>query len=104
MKAAVNGVPSLSVLDGWWIEGAFEGVTGWSVDELTATHDDATAEALYRLLEEAIVPAYAERPDAYATVMRGAIALNGSYFNAQRMLAQYAREAYRASRREPELV
>jgi starch phosphorylase len=104
MKAAVNGVPSLSVLDGWWIEGAFEGVTGWSVDDVTGTHDGATADTLYRLLEETIVPLYAERRDAYLTVMRAAIALNGSYFNAQRMLAQYAHEAYRASEREPELV
>lgn len=104
MKAAVNGVPSLSVLDGWWIEGAFEGVTGWSVDDVTGTNDGATADALYRLLEETIVPLYAERHDAYLTVMRSAIALNGSYFNAQRMLAQYAHEAYRASEREPELV
>ncbi len=104
MKAAVNGVPSLSVLDGWWIEGAFEGVTGWSVDDVTGTNDGATADALYRLLEETIVPLYAERRDAYLSVMRSAIALNGSYFNAQRMLAQYAHEAYRASEREPELV
>lgn len=104
MKAAVNGVPSLSVLDGWWIEGAFEGVTGWSVDDVTGTHDGATAATLYRLLEETIVPLYAERSDAYLTVMRAAIALNGSYFNAQRMLAQYAHQAYRASEREPELV
>jgi glycogen phosphorylase len=104
MKAAVNGVPSLSVLDGWWVEGAFEGVTGWSVDDVTGSHDAATADTLYRLLEETIVPLYAERRDAYLTVMRSAIALNGSYFNAQRMLAQYAHEAYRTSAREPELV
>ncbi len=104
MKAAVNGVPSLSVLDGWWVEGAFEGVTGWSVDDVTGTHDRATADTLYRLLEETIVPLYAERRDAYLAVMRSAIALNGSYFNAQRMLAQYAHQAYRAREREPELV
>ncbi len=102
MKAAVNGVPSLSVLDGWWVEGAFEGVTGWTVDDVTGGHDGATAETLYRLLEETIVPLYAERRDAYLTVMRSAIALNGSYFNAQRMLAQYVREAYGSSERAPD--
>jgi starch phosphorylase len=91
-------------MDGWWIEGAFEGVTGWSVDDVTGTHDGTTADTLYRLLEETIVPLHAERRDAYLTVMRNAIALNGSYFNAQRMLAQYALEAYRTSQREPELV
>ncbi len=70
MKAAVNGVPSLSVLDGWWVEGAFEGITGWSVDDVTGTHDGATADALYRLLEQTIVPAYADGrrrlPDRHA--------------------------------------
>ena len=94
MKAAMNGVPSLSVMDGWWIEGALDGLAGWSIDARTGHDDDATADALYTLLEHTILPAYANDRDRYVAVMRGAIAFNASHFNAQRMLAQYAIEAY----------
>jgi len=94
MKAAVNGVPSLSVMDGWWIEGALDGVTGWSIDAQTGGDDERTADALYTLLQHTILPAYVRDRDRYLAVMRGAIAFNASHFNAQRMLAQYAIEAY----------
>ncbi|HEY0380844.1 MAG TPA: alpha-glucan family phosphorylase [Candidatus Elarobacter sp.] len=94
MKAAMNGVPSLSVMDGWWIEGALDGISGWSIDANTAENDDATANALYTLLEHTILPAYTRDRDRYLAVMRGAIAFNASHFNAQRMLAQYAIDAY----------
>jgi glycogen phosphorylase len=96
MKAALNGVPSLSVLDGWWIEGHLEGVTGWSIGgsiepDLDATHD---ANDLYVKLERAIVPLFHGLPLAYAEVMRSAISINGSFFNTERMLGQYVRNAY----------
>ncbi len=94
MKAALNGVPSLSVMDGWWIEGALDGVTGWSIDDVTGADDDRTGDAVYGLLEHVILPAYAQDRRRYLAVMRGAIAYNGSHFNAQRMLAQYAIDAY----------
>jgi starch phosphorylase len=94
MKAAMNGVPSLSVMDGWWIEGALDGVTGWSINAVTGSDDERTADALYTLLQHTILPAYTHDPAAYLEVMRGAIAFNASHFNAQRMLAQYAIEAY----------
>jgi len=94
MKAALNGVPSLSVMDGWWIEAAPHGTGGWSIDAQTGGDDDATADALYDHLEDEILPAYYGHPDDYATVMRNAIAYNGSHFNAQRMLAEYAITAY----------
>jgi starch phosphorylase len=97
MKAAMNGVPSLSVMDGWWIEGALDGITGWSIEEHAGYDDDATANALYTLLEHTILPAYTHDRDRYNAVMRGAIAFNASHFNAQRMLAQYAIEAYTPS-------
>ncbi len=100
MKAALNGVPSLSVMDGWWIEGALEGMTGWSIDAETGTDDDRTADAVYHLLEHVILPAYAHERLRYVAVMRGAIAFNASHFNAQRMLAQYAIDAYDAPRPE----
>jgi starch phosphorylase len=96
MKAALNGVPSLSVLDGWWIEGHVEGVTGWSIDEDFQAPSDSVQESncLYQKLERVILPLYYRRGADYAKVMRAAIALNGAFFNAQRMLSQYARNAY----------
>ena len=96
MKAALNGVPSLSVLDGWWIEGHAEGVTGWAIGDEWKTESDSAeeAESLYAKLEEKILPLYYERPKEWSRVMRSAIALNGSFFNAQRMMLQYAAEAY----------
>ncbi len=96
MKAALNGVPSLSVLDGWWIEGHLEGVTGWSIGDGWRTASDSAIEAtsLYDKLEYVILPMFYTRPDAFAEIMRYAIALNGSFFNAQRMVAQYVQNAY----------
>ncbi len=96
MKAALNGVPSLSILDGWWIEGCFDGVTGWGFgDHLGATEDeDYEAGSLYDKLERIIAPMFYSSPDAYARVMRGAIAVNGSFFNTHRMVAQYEANAW----------
>jgi starch phosphorylase len=96
MKAAVNGVPSLSILDGWWLEGCIEGVTGWAIGEDDGSPNDAARDAvsLYDKLEYAVAPLYYGRPLAYAGVMRSAIALNASFFTAQRMLLQYQRNAY----------
>ena len=93
MKAALNGVPSLSILDGWWIEGHLEGVTGWSIDE-DSGGEAAAADSIYDKLEKIILPLYYERPEDYALIMRSAIALNGSFFNTQRMLLQYIFNAY----------
>ena len=95
MKAALNGVPSLSVLDGWWIEGHIEGVTGWSIgQEDDPTDSKVEAIELYMKLEQTILPLFYAFPYGYAEVMRSAIALNGSYFNTQRMVLQYAQNAY----------
>jgi len=101
MKAALNGVPSLSVLDGWWVEGHVEAVTGWAIGQPWAAapngeahdgnHDGAS---LYQKLEEQIVPWFCRRHNAFTDVMRHAIALNGSFFNTQRMVEQYVRKAY----------
>ena len=96
MKAALNGVPSFSVLDGWWIEGHIEGVTGWSIGDDDSAENDSVAEAasLYQKLEQVILPLYYQKPDNFCQVMRSAIALNGSFFNTQRMVSQYLRNAY----------
>ncbi len=97
MKAAINGVPSLSVLDGWWVEGHLEGVTGWSIgddDSLPVDPSDDIAD-LYHKLERVILPLFYAMPHRFAEVMRAAIAINGSFFNTQRMVSQYVHNAYR---------
>jgi starch phosphorylase len=94
MKAALNGVPSFSVLDGWWIEGHIEGITGWSIGEGNENDTHAEALSLYDKLERVILPLFYSEPDKFAQVMRSAIALNGSFFNTQRMIFQYLRNAY----------
>ena len=96
MKSALNGVPSLSVLDGWWIEGHVEHATGWSIGDESQTLEDSAHDAvsLYDKLERMIMPLYYGKPEAYARVMRSAIALNGSFFNTQRMVSQYVTNAY----------
>ena len=94
MKAAFNGVPSLSVLDGWWVEGCIEGVTGWAIGDDTGA-DDGDAAALYDKLEQVVLPLYyAGDPGGWARVMRGAISKSASYFNSSRMMRRYAAEAY----------
>ena len=103
MKAALNGVPSLSTLDGWWIEGCIEGITGWSIGALEhglGNHvgDPARAEqdahSLYEKLERIVVPLFYGERTRFVDVMRHTIALNGSFFNTHRMVQQYVLEAY----------
>jgi len=92
MKAAMNGVPSLSILDGWWIEGCIEGVTGWAIED--GISDEEEAQSLYRKLETAVVPHYRQGPENWARLMRTTLAFNASYFNTNRMVKQYSRNAY----------
>ncbi|MBL4885177.1 MAG: glycogen/starch/alpha-glucan phosphorylase [Planctomycetaceae bacterium] len=96
MKAALNGVPSLSVLDGWWIEGCIEGITGWAigVDHAAVEGNWEHANSLYDKLEEVVLPMFVNNREQYHNVMRNAIALNGSFFNTQRMIQQYVLNAY----------
>lgn len=97
MKAAVNGVPSLSILDGWWIEAWIEGVTGWAIGNPDEPPEDLRggAAALYEKLERVVLPLYFSDPDGYRAVMRNAMALNGSFFATDRMAREYAINAYR---------
>lgn len=94
MKAAFNGVPSLSVLDGWWIEGCIEGVTGWAVGEAAESANGKDAASLYSKLEEVVLPLYHENRAGWIAVMKGAIGKNASYFNSHRMMRGYTTEAY----------
>jgi len=92
MKAALNGVPSLSILDGWWIEGCIENVTGWAIED--GEDDAAEALSLYEKLEKSVVPLFLQSPDHWAQIMRTTLAFNGSFFNTNRMVKQYTRNAY----------
>jgi starch phosphorylase len=100
MKAALNGVPSLSILDGWWIEGCIEGVTGWSIGENSREVDQNNEQtyrdalSLYQKLEQVVLPLFYNDRDSFIDVMRNAIALNASFFNTQRMLKEYVLKAY----------
>jgi len=95
MKAALNGVPSFSVIDGWWAEGWIEAVTGWAIGNTDIIEDPASEVAtLYDKLERQILPMFYGTPNRYTEVMRSAIALNGSFFNTQRMVQQYLANAY----------
>ena len=99
MKAAVNGVPSFSILDGWWVEGCIENITGWSIGDgemhasITETNQ-SDADNLYRKLQNVIMPLYYTNRDAYIEIMRHTISVNASYFNTERMLNQYVTKAY----------
>jgi starch phosphorylase len=120
MKAAVNGVPQLGTLDGWWLEGCIEDRTGWAIErpglvpgptawsngnghghgahaehELDEKADtEASAESLYAKLERKVLPVVRGDREAFADIMRHCIALNGSFFSSQRMLSEYVRKAY----------
>lgn len=101
MKAAHNGVPSLSVLDGWWVEGHVEGMTGWAIaadprgeGRAGGEGDGRDAADLYGKLEDVIVPLYYTDRKGWIDVMRRTIAVNASFFNTHRMVQQYAANAY----------
>lgn len=90
MKASFNGVLNLSVLDGWWIEAHIEGVTGWAIGD----RDGASADDLYRKLEDKVLPLYYDDRPRWIWMMKQAISKIGSFFNSQRMMRRYASEAY----------
>jgi starch phosphorylase len=99
MKAAHNGVPSLSILDGWWLEGCIEGVPGWAIGSLysrtsTEDHSGEDARALYDKLEGTVLPMFQNDRSRWISVMQHAIALNASFFNTHRMVQQYVTNAY----------
>jgi len=94
MKALLNGVPNLSVLDGWWIEG-YRGTNGWPIGEGYSGGDEDSYDAgsLYDTLERDVIPEYYDRPDDWTARMTRAIATSPD-FTAQRMVLQYASEMY----------
>jgi len=96
MKAAHNGIPSLSILDGWWIEGCIEGFTGWSIGSAPdiESSDQEDADSLYDKLQNTVIPIYYQNRGKWINIMRHSIAMNASFFNTQRMVLQYVLHAY----------
>jgi glycogen phosphorylase len=96
MKSCLNGVPNLSILDGWWIEGCIENVTGWAIGSIPKQNTDSAQDArdLYQKLEKVIIPMFYKEKDKWFEVMRHTIALNASFFNTQRMVQEYVLHAY----------
>ncbi|MDF0591441.1 glycogen/starch/alpha-glucan phosphorylase, partial [Candidatus Methanocrinis natronophilus] len=99
MKAALNGVPSFSVLDGWWVEGHIEGLTGWSIGDPVRGRGEGRdnsrdAASLYDKLERVIIPLFYQDNERFTDVMIHTIAINGSFFNTQRMMHEYVLNAY----------
>jgi starch phosphorylase len=100
MKAAVNGVPQLSIMDGWWSE-AYNGKNGWALEhqEVDGNRDGADAAAIYRLLEEEIIPLYYRVSDEgvphdWVRVMKDAIKSTAAQFSARRMVTEYVDKFY----------
>jgi glycogen phosphorylase len=96
MKAALNGIPNFSILDGWWLEGCVEGVTGWAIGNGASGERElgVELESLYSKLDTQILPLFYTNTQAWNTICRQAIALNASYFNTHRMVMEYLTEAY----------
>jgi starch phosphorylase len=100
MKATLNGVINFSVLDGWWLEGHREGITGWSIgprpSRAAADRDTDASDVrdLYEKLEKIILPMYYEKREEWLGMMLNGISLNGSFFNTNRMMLQYVSSAY----------
>jgi len=98
MKAAHNGVPQFSTLDGWWIEGRIENITGWSIGSRKSAEkksdDEKDRNDLYDKLENWIIPKFYNDRDNWIRTMRSCIAINASFFNTNRMIQQYVLNAY----------
>ena len=98
MKAACNGVPQFGTLDGWWLEGCIENITGWAIGP-EKTHDKESDDEidrydLYDKLENWIIPKFYSDRDNWIRTMRSCIAINASFFNTNRMIQQYVLNAY----------
>jgi starch phosphorylase len=98
MKAAHNGVPQFSTLDGWWLEGCVENITGWALGPEKTKEEESDDEIdrydLYNKLENWIIPKYYNDRDNWIRTMRSCIAINASFFNTNRMIQQYVLNAY----------
>ena len=93
MKAALNGIPNLSVLDGWWDEGCEDGINGWAIGNPDEPNDEEDANHLFELLEEKVIPAFYGQTDKWVSLMKASIK-TGVRFTAQRMIRDYKKKYY----------
>ena len=98
MKAAMNGVLNLSILDGWWPEGCVHGVNGWQFEDGIEgdDRDEEDAQALYRVLLEEVIPLYYGNSKKWEEMMKESIAMSQEKFSAARMVEEYYNRLYRA--------
>jgi starch phosphorylase len=103
MKAALNGVPQLSIMDGWWLEG-YDGKNGWAINHqiIDGNRDQADAVELYRILEEEVIPRYYDVseegvPCGWVKIMKEAIKSNAAKFSARRMVKEYVEKFYKSA-------
>jgi starch phosphorylase len=106
MKAALNGVPHLSILDGWWLEG-FNGRNGWAFGQepVSGDRDQSDAEGIYRILEEEVIPLYYKVsedgiPHDWVNLMKESIKSNAWRFSARRMVKEYTQKFYAKALRQ----
>ena len=94
MKSALNGIPNLSILDGWWEEGCNNKINGWSIGTSENAHDESDAESLYDVLENEVIPAFYEDKKRWISIMRNSI-ITGVDFTSQRMVRDYQKLYYK---------
>ncbi len=98
MKAACNGIPQLSTLDGWWIEGHIEDFTGWKIGPEPSEEVENSAERdsfdLYKKLKDVIIPCFYSEREKWTEIMLNSISVNASYFHTDRMVEEYVRNSY----------
>ena len=92
MKAALNGVPNLSIKDGWWAEACHHGVNGWAIGSEENPSDESDADSLYTILENEVIPAYNDRKK-WLELMRNSIKTS-VHFTAHRMIHEYMEKYY----------
>ena len=99
MKAALNGIPNLSTLDGWWAEGCVHGENGWAIGSPDSCDDQSDAESLYQILEDEVIPAFYNDRKKWREMMRSSI--QGAVgFTAHRMIREYQQKFYQNQEQE----
>jgi len=99
MKAALNGIPNLSILDGWWAEGCKNGKNGWAIGSVDACNDESDAESLYQLLEQDVIPTFYDNKEKWMQIMRSSIEISVQ-FTADRMIKEYQEKYYQNHHQE----
>ena len=100
MKAAMNGLLNLSILDGWWPEGCEHGRNGWAIGDLVSGDDERDLESLFQALEREVLPAWSDRP-RWTEMMCASIAMATERFSAERMVHEYIEKLYSAEAPPP---